>query len=457
MSNCIKALSIGATGSGAGKTTVTLALLAALHRRGLKVQPFKTGPDFIDPGHHFTACGRMSHNLDTWMLDPEENRAIFSRYAADADIAIVEGVMGIFDGFSAHDETGSSAHLAKLLGIPAALVVNAKGMARSIAAMAAGFKGFDPDLSWAGVIANKCGSQMHINLLGQSMDIPGNMPFLGGLLRDGGLSMPERHLGLITAEEGGLGRQTLDQLADLAEQGLDLDSMLGGLPEIQLSAVAEDPPQAAEVRIGVAKDEAFCFYYQENLRRLRQAGAELVFFSPLRDSAPPAGLQGLYLGGGYPEMFAAQLAQNTAMLLEINKLALGGLPILGECGGMIYLGRTIEDLEGHKWPLCGVLPIDTGMNNKLRKLGYRRAVFTVDTPLGPKGVTARGHEFHYSEIICDHGGAQTGVLELTGRKSLPFGSAGFRVANTMASYMHFHFGSNPQLAENFVNFCRGTN
>lgn len=455
MGTSIKAICIGGTGSGSGKTTVALALLAALNRRGLAVQPFKTGPDFIDPGHHFLAAGRTSHNLDTWMLKPAENLAIFSRHASDADIAVVEGVMGIFDSFSPHEEIGSSAHLAKLLGIPAVLVIDAKGMARSIAAMAAGFKNYDPDLAWAGAIANKCGSDMHIKILAESMAGPGNMPFLGGLLRDNELTMPERHLGLITAEEGGLGESTLGRLADLAEEGLDLDRLLSELPETECPHIAEDAPKAADVRIGVARDEAFCFYYRENLRRLERAGAELVFFSPLRESALPPGLHGLYLGGGYPELFADQLAQNTSMLLDIKQQALDGLPILGECGGMIYLGRSVEDLEGRKWSLCGVLPIDTGMNSKLRKLGYRQAVFAGNTPLGPKGATARGHEFHYSEIICDHGGAETGILQLTGRKSLPFGPAGFRVANTIASYMHFHFGSNADLAENFVNFCRG--
>jgi cobyrinic acid a,c-diamide synthase len=453
----IKALCIGGTGSGTGKTTLTLALLAALRRRGLVVQPFKIGPDFIDPGHHHAASGRSSHNLDTWMLRPEENQAIFQHYAAEADIAVVEGVMGIFDGLGPQDETGSTAHLAKLLGIPVLLAIHAKGMARSIAALASGFQNFDPGLIWAGAIANKCGSAGHIEILRQSMAGNGTMPLLGGLLRDDDISLPERHLGLITADEGRLNEDALERLADLAEQGLDLDRLLNDLPSLEAMPVDDDALKQADVRIGVARDQAFCFYYQENLRRLRAAGAELVFFSPLRDKCLPAGLDGLYLGGGYPELFAKELSQNQSMLADIAVSAEYGMSVFAECGGMIYLGRSVTDLEGRKWPLCGVLPIETGMNRKLRKLAYREAVFTGGTPLGPKGTKARGHEFHYSEISADHGGAINGVFHLRGRGNggdADLGPAGFRVANTVASYMHFHFGSNHQLANNFVDFCR---
>lgn len=455
MGTRIKALVVGATGSGAGKTTVTLAILAALRRRGLAVQPFKAGPDFIDPGHHFSASGRHSHNLDTWMLPPEENRSIFNRYAVSADVAVVEGVMGIFDGYGPRNQAGSTAHLAKLLKIPAALVINVKGMAQSIAAMALGFQNYDPDLTWAGVIANKCGSARHVDILRAATEGSSVMPLLGGLVRDPALTMPERHLGLITADEGGLSEQAFERLADLAEQGLDLERLLDQMHDLEIQPPPrEETPKDPMVRIGVARDEAFCFYYEENLRRLHQAGATLVFFSPLRDEQLPSGLHGLYLGGGYPELFARQLAGNTGMLRDISTSAREGMPIFGECGGMVYLGRSVKGLEGRTWPLCGVLPIDTGMNHKLRSLGYRQVSFAADTPLGPKGTIARGHEFHYSEIIATHDGAASGVFGLKGRDDLPAAPAGLRVANTVASYIHFHFGSNHQLAESFVAFCR---
>ena len=453
----IKAFCIGATGSGTGKTTVTLSILAALRRRGLTVQPFKAGPDFIDPGHHQLASGLPSHNLDTWMLLPEENRAIFARHAAGRDLALVEGVMGVYDGFGPRDQAGSTAHLAKLLGIPALLVVNARGMARSLAAMAAGFQSFDPELTWAGVIANQCGSPRHVALLQQAMAGSVGMPFWGGLLRDEQLSMPERHLGLVTAEEGGLGPELLDRLADLAEDGVDLDLLLANLPQVELAPL--QPKRAAgaagaAVRLGVARDQAFCFYYQENLRRLRQAGAELVFFSPLKDQALPTGLHGLYLGGGYPELFAEQLAANQALRQDIAHAARQGLPIYGECGGMIYLGRSVRDLEGRLWPQCGVLPLEVDMNPSLNRLGYRQVTLAVDSPLGPQGTVARGHEFHYSEISHVGEGAQGGVFACQSRGGCLSEQRGWRVANTVASYLHLHFGSNGRLAENFVAFCQ---
>lgn len=448
----IKAFSIAGTGSGAGKTTVTLAILAAFRRRGLRVQPFKAGPDFIDPGHHLLASGRSSHNLDTWMLSPRENRDIFRRHAAGCDLAVVEGVMGVFDGYGPGDPAGSTAHLAKLLGIPALLVVDAKGMAQSMAAMAAGFAGYDPELAWAGVVANRCGSPGHLALLRQVM--VGGLPLVGGLLRDPQLAMPERHLGLITAEEGGLGPEQLARLADLAEDGLELDKLLEDLPGAAAEPLPREDPVLPTVRLGVALDEAFCFYYQENLRRLGQAGAELVFFSPLRDRCLPSGLHGLYLGGGYPEMYAEQLADNQGMRRDIAQAARQGLPIYGECGGMIYLGETVRDLEGRAWPLCGVLPLEVGMNPKLRRLGYRKVTLAVDNPLGPRGVRARGHEFHYSEITKVNAGAGGGVFQTQGRDGSPQAPVGWRMANTVASYLHLHFGSNHQLAENFVAFCR---
>ncbi len=451
----IKSFCIGATGSGAGKTTVTLAILAALRRRGLTVQPFKAGPDFIDPGHHFLASGRPSHNLDTWMLSPEENRSIFARHAAGCDLALVEGVMGVFDGYGPQDEAGSTAHLAKLLGLPVLLLVNAKGMGQSLAAMAAGFQGYDPHLAWAGVMANQCGSPRHRALLQQALAGSVDMPFWGGLLRDPALCMPERHLGLITAEEGGLDPELLERLADLVEDGVDLDLLLANLSEVETASAPPAAPAAPKVRLGVARDEAFCFYYQENLRRLRQAGAELICFSPLRDQALPPDLHGLYFGGGYPELFAGQLAANQGLRREIASAARQGLPIYGECGGMIYLGDSVRDLEGRLWPQCGVLPLEVSMNPRLRQLGYRQVSLAEDSLLGPPGTIARGHEFHYSEITQKGQGAQEGVFVCQGRGGALLEPCGWRVANTVASYVHLHFGSNHHLAKNFVAFCQG--
>ncbi len=447
----MKGLVVAGTGSGTGKTSLTLALLAALKRRGIKTAAFKVGPDFIDPDLHGLAGGSASHNLDGWMLPEAENRAIFARHAQGARVAVVEGVMGLYDGADPLGEAGSSAQMAKLLGLPVLLVVNAEAMVRSLAALALGFERFDPQLTWAGLVANKLGSLNHRDLLARAMEQAPAMPFAGGLLRREEITLPERHLGLITAGEGCLGPEELDRLADWLEEGLDLEALLARLPEINPPAPApETTVRGSGVRLGVASDRAFCFYYQENLRRLEAAGAELVFFSPLTDSTLPPGLQGLYLGGGYPELHAEKLAGNTTLAWEIARAGRDGMPIYAECGGMMYLGRQLTDLEGRAWPMCGLLPIETRMLGGLRSLGYRQVRFSADTILGPVGSLVRGHEFHYSEMTRPPGG---GVYEIAGGAAA--GQAqGIWQDNTLASYVHLHFGSNPQSAPSFVNACR---
>lgn len=453
----MKGLLLAGTHSGAGKTTICLALLAAFRRRGLAVQAFKVGPDFIDPGHHALASGRASHNLDGWMLPRQENLDTFARHAAQADLAVVEGVMGLYDGFSPVSEEGSSAQMAKWLGLPVVLAVDARAMARSLAALAQGFARFDPGLAWAGLVANNVGGPGHAALLAQVMAQVPDMPFLGGLAKRPDLAMPERHLGLITAQDGGFDPARLEALADWLEQGLDLDALLAGLPELAPAPPAEGPPpQGPPVRLGVAWDQAFCFYYPENLRRLQAAGAQLVYFSPLSDQSLPPGLQGLYLGGGYPELHAPALAANQALRGQIAQASRQGLPIYAECGGMMYLGQQISDLEGRAWPMAGVLPLATRMLPRLRSLGYRQVAFQEDTILGPMGSQARGHEFHYSEISgCQPAlGLSDRVYQAQGRRGPEEACRGYALGNVLASYLHLHFGSNPGLAPALVARCR---
>ena len=452
----MKGMVIAAPHSGAGKTSVSLALMAALKRRGLKVQAYKVGPDFIDPGHHGLATGRPSHNLDGWMLTEAENREIFARHAAQADICVVEGVMGLYDGFSGSSEAGSSAQMAKWLDLPVLLVVNAQAMARSLAAIALGFVRFDEDLSWAGLVANRVGSAAHLEMLAEALqDLP-ELPLLGGLARNAGISMPERHLGLITAEEGGFNPAAFERMAAWLEQGVDLDRMLERLPDIDPGPSA--PPAALhpkKVRIAVPRDQAFCFYYPESLRRLEEAGAELAWFSPIAGDGLPADIQGMYIGGGYPELFAEQLSENKGLLREVAHLARHGMPVYAECGGMMFLGESLEDLEGRQHPMAGFLPLKTRMLPRLKSLGYREIEFLADTPLGPAGARAKGHEFHYSEL--SHIGSapcfSQGAYRASGRKGPLPGSAGFSLGNTLASYVHLHLGSNPALAPAFVNAC----
>ena len=452
----MKGLVIGAPHSGAGKTTVSLAVMAALRRRGHTVQAFKVGPDFIDPGHHFQVTGRPSHNLDGWMMDRKENLSLFARHAADADIIVVEGVMGLYDGYDGRSEDGSTAQMAKWLGLPVMLCVDARSMARSLGAVALGFMKFDPHLTWAGLAANRVGSERHLQFLREAVaQVPG-MPFLGGLSRDAELALPERHLGLVTADEKALDESFVRRLADWMESGLDVGSLVDGLPERKAPELETDqgaePAAGRRVRLGVARDPAFCFYYHENLRRLEAAGAELVMFSPLADPALPKDLDGLYIGGGYPELFGEALRENESMRRDIREFGASGQPVYAECGGLMYLSRELEDLDGRTWPMAGLLPFGVRMLPRLRTLGYRRVRLTRDTPLGPAGLVARGHEFHYSEPTAPPAAASAYEVEAHGGRAVE--AFGVLINNVLASYVHLHFGSHPKLAANFVDACR---
>jgi cobyrinic acid a,c-diamide synthase len=442
-----KSLLVSGTHSGCGKTSLTLGLLAAFSRRGLRVAPFKTGPDFIDPGLHALACGQSSHNLDSWMLTKDANRALFARYASQADVAVLEGAMGLFDGASGSGEQGSAAHMAKLLEIPVVLVIDASGMARSAAALAQGFAGFDPDLNLAGVVFNRVGGPGHRAVLSEAMDLA-KIPVLGFLPKDPELAVPSRHLGLITAQDLGERPQWMERLTDWVEAGLDLDHLLKFLPETALEAPKEQAASKTRVRLGVARDRAFCFAYEENLRLLESAGAELVFFSPFADAGLPGGIDGLYLPGGYPELHARTLSENSGMLGELRDFCLSGRPVYSECGGFMALMESIEDNERRIWPMAGVFPCKAKMGERFAALGYREARFTANTPLGPAGTAVRGHEFHYSHLVSDP--AVPAVYDLEGRAGRMDAPEGFLRGNTLGSYVHLHFASNPAVASHFV-------
>ena len=451
----IKGIVIAGTNSGAGKTTITLGLMAALTARGYRIAPFKVGPDFIDPGHHTRITGRISRNLDGWMLSHATNRETFSRHAAAGDIAVVEGVMGLFDGYDGRSEAGSTAQMAKWLGLPVLLVVGARSMARSAAALVQGFERFDDGLAYAGVLFNQLGSDRHLHYLQEAMEDHVRMPVLGGLLRDEAIAIPERHLGLVTREDHDLSEKSRSRLAELIESRMDLDALLASLPDIRLPARAAAETgtgSTARVRIGVARDAAFCFYYQENLEMLEAAGARLVYFSPLMDTRLPEDLAGLYFGGGYPELHAEMLAENRTLRREIRQMSRLGMPIYGECGGFMYLCREMGDTEGNAFPMTGCLPFATHMLDRLKALGYREVTLKQPTVLGPAGQTMRGHEFHYSGIR-DGDQQASGAYGMTDRAGVEKTAEGFVVHQTLGSYVHLHFGSCPQAAENFVSAC----
>ena len=456
----IPRLTIAAPSSGCGKTTITLALLAALRRRGVAVAPFKVGPDFIDPGHHARACGRSSRNLDGWMCGESWVRRSFAQGCQGAELALIEGVMGLFDGATGDSEVGSSAEVAKWLGAPVLLVIDARAQARSAAAVLQGFANFDPQLQVAGVIFNRVGSPGHAEMLRAAVaSIPGLPPVLGCLPRSEELALPERHLGLVTAEDAGSDEAFFVRLADCVEAHVDLDQLLslpplpkgGGGGFLEPRQIPLDPPlqkgEDSRVRIGVARDAAFCFYYPDNLELLAAAGAELVYFSPLTDEQLPSGIDGLYLGGGYPELHAAKLAANVGLRRQIHAAATAGLPVYAECGGLMYLSEAIDGQ-----PMVGVFPGQARMLPRRRALGYREVELVADTPLGPVGTRARGHEFHYSELELPPRIPR--CYRLSRRQGEEAGEEGYRLGNVLGSYVHLHFGSNPQLPVNFVDFCR---
>jgi cobyrinic acid a,c-diamide synthase len=448
-----RALVIAGTASGVGKTTITLGLLEAYRRRGLRVQAFKVGPDFIDPGFHALVTGRPSYNLDGFMCGRERVEATVARAAAGADLVVIEGVMGCFDGYDGTSDDGSTAQIAKWLGAPVVLVIDAKAQARTAAAVVLGCERFDPALDVAAVIANRVGGDVHRRWVEEAITTACRAAFVGAIKRDPAFTLPERHLGLVTAMEGTLTAERRARLAETVEASIDLDRLLTIAAPLRDGGAAP-PPLAGPIRarLGVARDAAFQFYYEENLERLRAAGAETVFWSPLADQALPH-VDGLYLGGGYPELHARELSENERARKAVREFAEAGKPIYAECGGLMYLAEALEDLQAAVHPMVGLLPATVRMRPRTLSLGYTEAAFTADTPLGPAGTLARGHEFHYSTL--DPVPETVPRVYRLYRRRGGERAEGYLIGGTLMSYVHLHFASNPQLADHFVAACAG--
>ena len=420
--------------------------------------PFKVGPDFIDPGHHTKIAGRTSFNLDSWMLSREYNTGIFKEKTKNADIAVVEGVMGLFDGYDGLSEAGSTAQMAKWLNLPVVLIVNAKGAARSVAAIVQGFENFDRDLKFAGVIFTKTGSLRHYEYLKAAVEQTCRTKCLGFMPKNETIVMPERHLGLVTADELDIGETHVSTLVSMVEEYVDMEGLIANLDSLDIHG--NPLPGTAKVSrgpgpvIAVARDRAFCFYYQDNLELLKKFGAKIVEFSPLNDDRLPKNIDGIYFGGGYPEVFAGVLSQKTGLLKEIREKSRSGMPIYGECGGFMFLCKALSGMdEAKKYPMSGCFDFTVQMSKRLRSLGYREITLKQDTIIGKKGDVIRGHEFHYSSLENPDKDIPN-VYHVTSRAGQDISLKGFQVSNTLGSYLHIHFGSNEGCAKHFVKTCK---
>ncbi len=455
MSESVPRILVAGTHSGVGKTTLAVGILAELRRRGLQVQPFKVGPDYIDPTYHSLAAGRAARNLDAWMVPPQRIPGLFLQAARGADLALVEGVMGLYDGFGYQEERGSTGEMAKLLAAPTVLVVDAQAMARSAGALVLGYQAFDPDLPLAGVIVNRVGSEGHGQGVAQAIRDTTGLPVLGWLPRTDGLDVPERHLGLVPTQEMGRAREFVDAARAHVERHVDLDGLLAlarrappldppaPLPRVQRVAGPEAPVLA------VAQDPAFSFTYPENLALLEAAGARIEPFSPLRDPDLPPGTAGVILSGGFPELHARELARNRAMHGALRRAHGQGLPIYAECGGLMYLTQAIVDLDGERHPMVGLLPGHSAMAGRLT-LGYREVEALADSWLWRRGERTRGHEFHYSRWEGRPPSLSPAYRLLPTRPTASPQLEGACLGSLWASYVHLHLWARPELAERFV-------
>jgi cobyrinic acid a,c-diamide synthase len=449
----MKGVLIAGVSSGVGKTTVTVGLIAAMRRRGLRVQPFKVGPDYIDPSYHTQAAGGVpSRNLDLWLLPAPTVRTLYARAMRGADVAVVEGVMGLFDGRLGGTGLASSAHVAKELDLPVVLVVDAGKLSWSAGALVLGYRSFDPDVRLAGVILNRVGGPRHVAELQEAIEQHAGIPVLGWLPKQADLAVPERYLGLVPTTEGPGWMTFLSAAEQAVTRGVDLSRLLA------LADAVRPEPEATELfpaltvvptgAIAVARDQAFSFYYQDGLDLLEAWGAELVPFSPLTDSVLPETASAVYIGGGFPELFASGLASNSSMLESLHAAHAHGVPIYAECGGLMLLGRSLVDADGQRHAMAGIVPLDSTLAGARLTIGYRDARVVRDTLLLDHGQTVHAHEFHWSspEHIIAPGDAAYLVND---RQPA---AEGFASGQTLASYLHVHFGADGsgQLPRRFV-------
>jgi cobyrinic acid a,c-diamide synthase len=450
----IPRLVLAGTHSGVGKTTLATGLMAALKKRERPIQGYKVGPDYIDPSYHAAATGKPSRNLDRWLLG-EQLPSVFAQ-SVEESWAVIEGVMGLFDGMTGTAGFGSTADVAKLLHAPIILIVDVSSMSRSVAALVHGFNTYDPEVSLQGVILNRVKSSGQEKILREALkDL--QIPVLGVLPKEAALHLPERHLGLVPVGESGLLEGFIDTLSQLVTKHVDLEQVeriMLGAPELDESIFmktktipipAKPVAQETKFRLGIAQDEAFLFYYTDALDLAKRLNFDIVPFSPLHDVALPMDLDGIFIGGGFPELHLDLLSKNLTFLDSLRSYAASGKPVYAECGGYMYLGRSITDFEGREFPLTDLIPMKAEMTKRLQGMGYKRGVFREDNFLGPRGTTVQGHEFHYSRVTYDQEFPPTYELF----KGDHFDRMeGYARDNIVASYLHLHFSGQSELLEN---------
>ncbi|SJZ37283.1 cobyrinate a,c-diamide synthase [Selenihalanaerobacter shriftii] len=447
---------IAGTQSGVGKTTLTIGLMAAMKKKGYKVQPYKVGPDYIDPGFHTIATGRVSRNLDSWMIPEERLIEIFLRNSQGADLSIIEGVMGLFDGHRKEEGKGSSADVAKILSTPVILVIDAKKLAQSGAALAYGYQNYNSDLNLIGVILNRVGSASHYQMIKEPIEELG-ISVLGYIPNQQQLELPERHLGLVPTAETPLLDDYIDELAEVILKYLDLNQLYELATETNDLELGEenlfiDQKSKTDIKLAVARDEAFNFYYEDNLELLESRGVKIEYFSPVNDERLPENIDGLYIGGGFPESFLEELSNNHSMRENIKKMIELGIPTYAECGGLMYLTEKIINFDGKEYEMVKVIPGVTAMQDRLQAMGYVKANVEVDNILLSKGQDIRGHEFHHSKLSDlpkDYEAAYT----LTGGKGADGRLEGYVEDDLLATYLHLHFANNPRVVDNFIQKC----
>ena len=451
---------VAGTQSGVGKTTVAVGLMGALKDAGFRVQGFKVGPDYIDPSYHNAVTGRLSENLDVWLAPKDQIVEIFVQAMDGADFAVIEGVMGLYDSVSGTDETGSTAQIAKLLDCPVILVLDVHNAVRSAAATTLGFKNFDKDVKIKGVILNNVAGETHANWCKDAIELATGLPVVGWLPVNGKITLPERHLGLVpTPEEEGL-KRFLPEIKNFVAKNIDMEQVVsiarsaGKTPRVKNPIFPKHVATKKKTAVAVAFDEAFNFYYPANLRLLEAFGAEIKRFSPIHDRTLPPNVNGLYIGGGFPEMFLKELEENEAIRGKILEVTLGGMPVYAECAGLMYLTDEIADFNGERFRMVGALHGKTVMT-KNTLVTYSLAKVTNDNILCSSGAEIKGHEFHNS-IITDISADSRFAYEMAMGEGITDKKDGWIKDRILASYMHIHFAQNPALVKNFIINCQAT-